>query len=332
MMTKIKLGLITTGGTIAMSQSPQGGVVPTQGAEALLAATGLVGTYDLDVRAPFAIASSSLTLNNIDTLAETCLALVAAGCAGIVITHGTDTIEETAFALAFMLRLEVPIVLTAAMRTADQVGNDGPANLAAALKVAADQGAGGRGPLVVIGDEIHAGHLVRKNHGTRVHAFSSAPFGPVGAITEGEVHFMMTAPFDPPLLRIAGPVPPVPMLLTGIDLEAAVIEALAQAPIGGLVVAGVGGGHVAAMAVDALARLAARLPVVLTQRGLGRTLRRTYGFAGGEIDLLAHGLICGEMFRPQQARVLLQLALSNKMGYDSIVDLFSRNSVSLQHA
>ena len=261
--------------------------------------------------------SASITLTDINMLAGLIEAGFAAGIDGAVITHGTDTIEETAFALSLMLVTSRPVVVTGAMRNPDQPGADGPANLRAAVAVASHGDAGDHGILVLFGDEIHSARFVRKVHSSRAHAFSSEPHGPVGHFAEDCVTFHTKVLQPMPHLRLeAGPLP-VPILQVGLDLEPACIEAFRHAPVAGLIVAGVGGGHVSAASTESLQALACRIPVIVTAGvSMGATLETSYAYVGGDVDLIGRGLINGGPWRPCQARILLQLLLSNGMSFD----------------
>ena len=306
-----KITLLTTGGTIAMTATAGGGGNLTQTAADLAAAApGLSDIADLSAEAVLAKPSSSFTLDDLGAIAAAANR-AAEQADGVVITHGTDTLEETAFVLALLTRTETPIVLTAAMRRPDQPGADGPANLLAAVRTAASPAARGLGVLVAIDDEIHAGPLVRKSHSFRIHAFSSAPFGPIGWVAEGRVRIALAPHWSLPHLTYAGGSPIVPIVEAGPGLEPEIIDALADVA-DGLVVALSGAGHVAAGCVAALANLAARKPVVFASRtGAGETLQSSYGFGGGEMELLARGLIGAGPLDARKARVLLQLLLAD---------------------
>jgi L-asparaginase len=317
-----KIVLLTTGGTIAMTATGSGGGNLTQSAADLAAAApGLSDIADVTAEAVLGKPSSSFTLNDLGQIAAAA-SRAAETADGVVVTHGTDTLEETAFALALLTRAETPIVLTAAMRRPDQPGADGPANLLAAVRVAASRAAQGLGVLVVVDDEIHSGPLVRKSHSFRTHAFSSAPFGPIGWVAEGRVRITLAPRWSLPQLSYAGGSPVVPIVEAGPGLEAAVVEALSDVA-DGLVVALSGAGHVAAGCVDALAGLAARKPVVFASRtGAGETLRASYGFGGGEIELLARGLIGAGPLDARKARVLLQLLLARGCAIAAAREIF----------
>ncbi len=321
MTAPAKIVLLTTGGTIAMTAKGGGGNLTLDAAALSASLGGALDGIDLTTRDVLAKPSSGFTLRDLGKIAAAA-ADAARDADSVVITHGIDTLEETAFALALLLRTDKPVVLTAAMRRPDQPGADGPANLGAAIRVAASPAARGLGVLVVIDDEIHAGALVRKAHSFRTHAFSSLPFGPLGWIAEGRVRIALAPRFALPALDYGGGEPVVPILESGNGLEPRVVEALS--PVSdGLVVALTGAGHVAAVAVAPLAALAATRPVVFASRtGAGETLRASYGFGGGEMELLQRGLIGAGPLDARKARILLQLLLAGGRGIAEIRSVF----------
>ncbi|VVT20028.1 Asparaginase [Sphingomonas sp. EC-HK361] len=321
---RCSIALFATGGTIAMAPADGGGVAPSHGADALAAGLSLDAGITLERHDLFAKPSASISLADVQTIADAIEAAFARGVEGAVVTHGTDTLEETAFALALMLGRGKPVVVTGAMRSAGEAGADGPANLTAAIRVAANPAANGQGPLVLFGQEVHAAHLVRKVHSSRPHAFSSEPFGPIGHVVEGHLRFELATIADLPRLSVGGAVPAVPVVQAGLDLEPETIGAFANAPIGALVIAGVGGGHVSARAVEAIDRLNDRIPVIIASRvGMGATLRESYAYDGSEIDLARRGILNAGRWRPAQARLLTQLALSQGQDRAALADLLA---------
>ncbi len=315
-----RLVILAVGGTIAMI----GADGPRLDAHALGAALPQLGTFaEIETRDVLAKPSASLALADIARIAEAAFE-AAASADGVVVTHGTDTLEETAFALSVLGRCEIPIVLTAAMRRADQPGADGPANLLAAARVAAVPAARGKGVLVVMDDEIHAAPLIRKTHSFRTHAFSSAPFGPLGYVAEGRVRFALAPAAAMPVLTYGGGAPAVPIVEAGPGLEPGTVAALAAGALGGLVLSLPGAGHVAAEVAPALGALAERIPVVFASRtGAGETLRSSYAYAGGEMDLISRGLIPAAWLDARKARIALQLLLSNAAGSQAVREAFT---------
>jgi L-asparaginase len=247
-------------------------------------------------------------------LADEIAGRVAGGDAGVVVTQGTNTIEETAFALDLLVGADAPVVVTGAMRNPTLPGADGPANLLAAVSTAASPDARGLGALVTFADEIHAARYVRKAHTQSIMPFRSSPVGPIGWLSEGRVR-VGARPAGRRRLDLA-PVtesPRVALVTFGAGDEGLLVPAVAPAGYQGLVVEATGGGHTTAAAVDELERLAAAMPVVLASRtGAGELLQHTYQFTGSEIDLISRGLIPAGVMTAAQARILLRLLFAAK--------------------
>ncbi|MEU2258151.1 asparaginase [Nocardia xishanensis] len=300
-----RVTVFALGGTIAMTTTAEGGVAPALSAEQLLAAVpGLAETgIAVDMVDFRQLPGASLRLSDIAALAEAISA--ANDVDGFVVTQGTDTIEETAYLLDLLHTAPTPIVVTGAMRNPTLAGADGPANLLAAIRTAADPDARDQGCLVVLNDEIHAARRVRKTHTTSTATFASPTGGPLGHLTEGRPRLLNTLTH-----RITVPAPPrdglrVPVYTTVLGDEPDILTALA-ASVDGLVLAGFGVGHVPDRLATILADLADTIPVVLTSRtGAGPVLRSTYGFPGSERDLIARGLIPAGTLDTLKARILL---------------------------
>jgi L-asparaginase len=314
--------ILSAGGTIAMAADAA--TLQFRAADLIAAVPQLAELGGIEGRDVLAKQSASLTLSDIAAIAQAARE-AAKRADGVVITHGSDTVEETAFALSLLVQAEAPIVLTAAMRRPDQPGADGPANLLAACRVAIAPSARGKGILIVADDEIHAGPLVRKTHSFRPHAFTSLPFGPIGYIAEDRVRFALAPADRPPELTYGGGAPVVPMIEAGPGLEPQTVAALSTGAIDGLVASLPGAGHASAAAVPALAALAERVPVVFASRtGAGETLRQSYGYPGGEIDLIRRGLIPAGSLDARKARIALQLLISGKASRSAICAFFDR--------
>lgn len=310
-MSQPNVTVLALGGTIAMSPSAEGGVVPTLTAEMLVAAVPqLVDVARVEARSFRQMPGAHLGFEDLEELAAAIRELAAQGCRGVVVTQGTDTIEESAFALDLLLEPGMPVIVTGAMRNPSLAGADGPANLLAAVQVAVSDTARGHGCMVVMNDEVHAARFVRKLHTTSPDAFGSPLSGRIGWLSEGRVRFAALPARVPPLP--AGTATPARAGLVTIALgdDGAHVRALVAQGIDGLVVEGTGGGHVQPDVADALGEAAGRIPVVLASRtGAGETLERTYGFPGSEIDLLRRGLVRAGWLDGLKAKVLLTLLL-----------------------
>ncbi|WP_329277666.1 asparaginase [Streptomyces sp. NBC_00691] len=309
-----RVTVFTLGGTI----SARGGDAARMSGQEVLAELG--GDHDVVLNDFRRVPSSTLTHADLAALAAEVRATVAAG-SGVVVVQGTDTLEETAFLLDLLCTTEQPVVVTGAMRRPDLPGADGPANLAAALAVAAHQAGRNLGVLVVLADEIHAARFARKTHTTSVATFASPGAGPLGTVVEGEPRILLRpaaqAAFCPLTLD-----PEVRVALVTLSLgdRGELLDAVDHR-FQGLVVAAFGAGHVPAPLVEPLAELAHRIPVVLASRtGSGATLSDTYRGPGSEYDLLHRGLIPAGPLDPAKARILLHTLLSSgaagPAGYD----------------
>nr|WP_198532878.1 asparaginase [Carbonactinospora thermoautotrophica] len=318
--------VFSLGGTIAMTDDGRGGVVPALSGAALLAAvpglaaTGITVTVEDFRRLP----GASLTFEDVYELVEAIGKAVAAGAHGVVVTQGTDTIEETAYLIDLLWDGHAPVVVTGAMRNPTLAGADGPANLLAALLVAASPQAAGMGCLVVFNDEIHAARHVRKTHATSTATFVSPNTGPLGHVVEG-VPRLLTRPTPKPPLphRQRAGRARVALVTVSLGDDGELLRGLAER-FDGLVVAGFGAGHVPARLVPPLEDLAGRIPVVLASRtGAGPVLTGTYGFPGSERDLLARGLISAGWHDPLKARVLLHVLLAAGATREEITAAFT---------
>ncbi|MCI4064912.1 asparaginase [Micromonospora sp. R77] len=311
-----------------MAGSAGGVVARLTGAELAAAVPGLA-EIPIQVRDVEAVPSAALTYQQVLDLVEAAGAAVADGASGVVVTQGTDSLEETAYLADLVWSHAAPLVLTGAMRNPTLAGPDGPANLLAAVRVAAAPAARDLGVLVAFNDEIHAARFVRKTHSTSTATFASPNAGPLGHVIEGEVRLLTRPPRHAPLP------PPAPDRLAAtrvalhtvtLDDDVTLLDALAHGR-DGLVVAGFGVGHVPPGLAPALGALAERMPVVLTSRtGAGSVLRHTYGAVGSERDLLRRGLVNGGLLDPYKAKVLLRLLLATGADHAAVADAFARHA------
>jgi L-asparaginase len=231
---------------------------------------------------------------------------------GVVVTHGTDTLEETACLLDLTVASKKPVVLCGAMRTFSDPGWDGPANLTAAVRVAAHPDAAGRGTLVVVGEEIHAASRVRKAHTQRLDAFRSA-LGPVGTLDRGRVRFD-TPPARGRVLRPRRLVTAVDLHLLAAGSDAAPLRASLARGARGLVLEGTGAGNVPPAVVPGIrAALRAGVPVVVVSRCPEGRVAPLYGFAGGGARLEAMGVVLGGDLGGPKARIRLMVALGTDL-------------------
>ncbi|MEH0574612.1 MULTISPECIES: asparaginase [Streptomyces] len=321
------VAVYSLGGTIAMTTDPlTGGVVPALSAHDLLA--GVPGLdkcgVELLVHDFRRVPGASLTFDDLTELAAVIGNTLDGGdIDGIVITQGTDTIEETAFFLDLHHGHDQPIVVTGAMRNPTMAGPDGPANLYAAVIAAADPCLRGAGALVVLNDEIHVARHVRKAHTTSPAAFASPGAGPIGRVTEDRVRLLSSPPRRPAPLRPPSREVRVGMYAVSLGDDGTLLSAW-DSLCDGLVIAAFGVGHVPQRLVETLEALASRIPVVLASRiGSGPVLSRTYSYPGSEKDLIDRGLIPAGDLGPFQARLLLHALVAQEADRRAIVETFA---------
>jgi L-asparaginase len=300
-----RLALVATGGTIACTLDDTGRAVKTLRAADLLArAAAPEGTTAVD----FGLLSSwDLTLPAVLEVARLVERLLA-DHDGVVVTHGTDTLEETAALLALTVRSPGAVVVTGAMRAGNEPGSDGAANVRAALTVAADPGAADRGALVVFADEVYAGTSVTKRHSAALQAFGAPVGGPVGVVHGGRVTWLAAAG-RPRGYDVGAVDADVPLLVAAAGAPVRVVEAALDGA-DGLVVAGVGLGHVPSSWMPVLGDAVARgLPVVRASRTHAGPVGGAYAGPGGDVDAEERGLLSAGLRTPYVARIELVCAL-----------------------
>jgi len=320
-----RLLMLSLGGTITMVPSAGGGIAPKLGAAELVASVPeLASVARIESESAARLPSPSLTPAILVDVARRIEAAFANGVDAAVVIQGTDTIEESAFLLDVLVGGDRPVVMTGAMRGADAPGADGPANLLAAARLAASDTARGLGTLVVLNYDIHAARFVQKTHTTLPSAFASPLVGPIGAVAEGRPRIHARVDRLPVLPAADGPPAPVALVTWAMGDDGRVLQALPGLGYRGAVIAGMGAGHVPAEAAEAVGALAARMPVVLASRSAaGPVFTATYGYPGGEIDLIARGAIPAGMLGALKARLLLGLALRGGGARDAAVRVFA---------
>ncbi|AOK52965.1 L-asparaginase [Burkholderia stagnalis] len=309
-----RIAVLATGGTIAGAApdaaSTAGYQAGALGVNFLLdAVPALASVARIDAEQVASIDSKDLALPLWNTLAARIAALMADDAIdGIVITHGTDTLEETAYALHLTVRGDKPVVLTAAMRPATALSSDGPLNLLNAVTVAAHPAARGQGVLVAFNNRIHGARDVLKTSTYAVDAFQSPELGALGWVQDGRVEFArsVTRARDSQLaMRNEWPAVEVVASYAGVTRTA--VDALVAAGVRGLVVAGTGNGSIHATLQAALADAVKQGVVVVRASRVGSGHVMKNGAANDD----ALGFVSAGSLNPYKARVLLMLALAN---------------------
>jgi len=234
----------------------------------------------------------------------------AANYDGVVITHGTDTLEETAYFLDTMEVPHMPIVLTGAMRSSNELGSDGVYNYLSALRVASDDRAADKGVLVVMNDEIHAAKYVTKTHTTNVSTFQTPTHGPLGLIMKHEILYFKTAEprvrFD--LDHIQGL---VPIISAYAGMTDELIDMLDLEQLDGLIIQAFGAGNIPKETAQKLESLLQKgIPVALVSRCFNGIAEPVYAYQGGGVQLQKSGVFFVKELNAQKARLKLLIALN----------------------
>jgi len=325
MATKPRLLFLSLGGTITMVPSAEGGIAPKLGAAELVASVpDLADIAEIDAQSPFRLPSPSLTTANLVEVAAAISQGFAAGFDGAVVIQGTDTIEESAFLLDLLVDSDKPVVITGAMRGAEAPGADGPANLLSAAIVAAAPESRGLGTLAVLNYDIHAARFVQKSHTALPSAFLSPLAGTIGTVIERRPHYYVRVTRNPALPATAGAPAPIALVKIPMGDDGRLLNALPGLGYAGVVIEGMGAGHVHADVAPIVGEVAAKMPVVLASRAMtGPVFTKTYGYPGAEIDLIKRGVVPAGYLSGLKARLLLGLVLRSKKGAAEVGEAFA---------
>jgi len=303
--------LLATGGTISMRVDPdRGGAVPRlSGGEILGMVPGIDRVAEVEVREFGRYPGPHMTIERMWELRGEILRALGEGVEGVVVTHGTDTIEETAYVLDRSLPSEAPVVVTGAMRNSSELSWDGPINLMSAVEVAAAPASRGRGTMVVMDERIVQGAEVVKTHTEEFGTFQSPNWGPLGIVDKGRVLYYRESRRKPALAPEA-PATPVDLVKIVAGADARLVEASLESGAHGIVLEALGRGNVPPAVVGGVRRwVDAGRPVVVTSRSLRGRVLDTYAYAGGGHELREMGALFADHLTGQQARIELMLAL-----------------------
>ncbi|ABM44910.1 hypothetical protein X471_01062 [Bartonella bacilliformis str. Heidi Mejia] len=319
-MRKIAVG--TLGGTIAMATDSCGKMQPIVTSDALINnIPSLKNIAHIHAQTLTQLPSGSLSFKVLFDTIEWATQQIKAGADGIVLTQGTDTLEETAFFLSLYWNKPEPIVVTGAMRTPIDAGADGPANLLAAIRVATDQQSRNRGVLVVMNDTIHSPYWVQKSHTVKVETFQSGPAGTLGTILEGNFFYFNNQNFFPTTFeRPHNHDHQVALLYSSLSSDTNLMKfCLESGHYAGLVIAGFGSGHCSFQEADIVRHYAPKIPIIIASRSHdGSTTRTTYGYKGSEIDMIASGVLMSGYLSALKARLLLWAFLAQGLSKEQI--------------
>lgn len=323
-----KIAFISTGGTISMQADESGLAVPKAGGRELIdSLEDIRSEFNIENFEFINIPSAHMSIANLIQLRNLVIDINEKEFDGIVITHGTDTMEETAYFLDLTTDIEIPIILTGSQRNLSAVSSDVALNIIDSIRVAADSKAREMGPMIVFSSEILPARDATKTHRTRVDTFKSLEFGPIGTVDNNRVLW-----FRKPIIREfygLGEIEniKVDILTSYLGADSRNLRHSIGDKVEGIVLQSLGAGHIPESMLEGIEEaIEASIPVVLTSRTLrGRFLTDTYGFKGSEKYLRNIGVIFGEDLTSQKIRIKLMVLLSLGYSYKDIKYEFEKN-------
>ncbi|CPE06136.1 L-asparaginase [Staphylococcus aureus] len=315
--------VIHTGGTISMSQDQSNKVV-TNDINPISMHQDVINQYaQIDELNPFNVPSPHMTIQHVKQLKDIILeAVTNKYYDGFVITHGTDTLEETAFLLDLILGIEQPVVITGAMRSSNEIGSDGLYNYISAIRVASDEKARHKGVMVVFNDEIHTARNVTKTHTSNTNTFQSPNHGPLGVLTKDRVQFHHM-PYRQQVLENVNDKLNVPLVKAYMGMPGDIFSFYSREGIDGMVIEALGQGNIPPSALEGIQQLVSlNIPIVLVSRSFNGIVSPTYAYDGGGYQLAQQGFIFSNGLNGPKARLKLLVALSNNLDKAEIKSYF----------
>ncbi|HCV5696691.1 TPA: asparaginase [Staphylococcus aureus] len=315
--------VIHTGGTISMSQDQSNKVV-TNDINPISMHQDVINQYgQIDELNPFNVPSPHMTIQHVKQLKDIILeAVTNKYYDGFVITHGTDTLEETAFLLDLILGIEQPVVITGAMRSSNEIGSDGLYNYISAIRVASDEKARHKGVMVVFNDEIHTARNVTKTHTSNTNTFQSPNHGPLGVLTKDRVQFHHM-PYRQQALENVNDKLNVPLVKAYMGMPGDIFSFYSREGIDGMVIEALGQGNIPPSALEGIQQLVSlNIPIVLVSRSFNGIVSPTYAYDGGGYQLAQQGFIFSNGLNGPKARLKLLVALSNNLDKAEIKSYF----------
>ncbi|HCY9862943.1 TPA: asparaginase [Staphylococcus aureus] len=315
--------VIHTGGTISMSQDQSNKVV-TNDINPISMHQDVINQYaQIDELNPFNVPSPHMTIQHVKQLKDIILeAVTNKYYDGFVITHGTDTLEETAFLLDLILGIEQPVVITGAMRSSNEIGSDGLYNYISAIRVASDEKARHKGVMVVFNDEIHTARNVTKTHTSNTNTFQSPNHGPLGVLTKDRVQFHHM-PYRQQALENVNEKLNVPLVKVYMGMPGDIFSFYSREGIDGMVIEALGQGNIPPSALEGIQQLVSlNIPIVLVSRSFNGIVSPTYAYDGGGYQLAQQGFIFSNGLNGPKARLKLLVALSNNLDKAEIKSYF----------
>lgn len=327
-MKKPKVLLVFTGGTISMQIDPVvGAAVPVLSGEQILTnVPGLDKYADFEIlnfsKLPGPHITPGLMLELAEEVKE---ALTNDEICGAVVTHGTDTLEETAYCLDLLINSPKPVALVGAMRNSSELGWDGPPNLISAVRSVACEQAKGLGVLVVFNDQIHAASEVTKTHTEALDTFQSPDFGALGIVDKDRV-LILRRPAFREYIETSSVDTHVDIIKMAAGVDDRLIRYAVESGAHGLIIEALGRGNIPTYALPGISfAVENHVPIVIVSRCLRGRVLDTYGYKGGGHELRQMGAILGGYLPGQKARIKLMLALGRTTDLSEIREIFEKN-------
>ena len=320
-----KIAIIFNGGTISMKIDEKiKAAVPSLSAEEIMSMIPGVEEYaEIEAYTFSSMPSPHMTLETMLKLSKFTTELVEReDIDGVVITHGTDTLEETAYLLDLTVKTKKPVVVTGAMRSGSELGYDGPFNLATSICTAISDEAVGRGVLVCFNGELNSASEVTKANSMVLNAFRTPNFGPIGIVDNDNVIFYRDAnhleKYDVSEIKKQ-----VALIKCVVDMDSSYIDYLIEKGCGGIVIEALGRGNVPPKMVEGIKKaIELEIPVVVVSRCFEGRVFESYGYEGGGKQLKDLGVIFGDTLPGQKARIKLILAINSGMNIHEVARAF----------
>jgi len=319
-----KILIIHTGGTISMVENKETGAVSTTTKHPLTGVLNHVKEYaDVEETIIFSLPSPQITPEHMIKIKNKINKSIDS-YDGIVITHGTDTLEETAYFLNLVVDTKKPIIVTGAMRSYNEVGSDALYNIISSVRVAASSDANDKGVLVVMNDEIHPANNVTKTSTSNIATFQSPQYGPIGIITKEKVLFHHSL-ISGKTFSVKNMDKKVYLLTAVAGMDGTIIQAIRNLKPDGLVIEGLGQGNLPKNTLSELKQLIdASTPVVLVSRCYQGIVQPIYEYEGGGRQLKEMGVIFTNGLTGPKARLKLMVALENTNNMQQLRYIFEK--------
>lgn len=320
-----KIAIVFNGGTISMKIDEKiNAAVPSLSAEEIMSMIPGVEEYaEIEAYTFSSMPSPHMTLETMLKLSEFVKELVKReDIDGVVMTHGTDTLEETAYLLDLTVNTSKPVVITGAMRSGSELGYDGPFNLATSICTAISEEAVGRGVLVCFNGELNSASEVTKANSMALNAFRTPNFGPIGIVDNDNVIFYREATYNEKY-DVKKIDKDVALIKCVADMDSSYLDFVVDKGTGGIVIEGLGRGNVPPAMVSGIKEaLNRKIPVVVVSRCFEGRVFESYGYEGGGKQLKDLGVIFGDTMPGQKARIKLIVAINSGLDFEEVSNIF----------